>query len=52
MSEIRDLPQEIPGTVTLDQLKGIVGGFGFKLGITPKDPPPPPIGFASTEDSH
>lgn len=50
MSEPKDLPGEIPGTVTLDELRGIVGGFGFKLAIIPKEAPPAPIGFAAKDE--
>jgi hypothetical protein len=41
------LPDGIPGTVTLDQLKGIVGSFGYALTLTAAPTPPVPPGFAS-----
>ncbi len=38
---------DIPGTVTLDQLREVVAAFGYKLVIVPADPPAARPGFAS-----
>lgn len=51
MNGPRPLP-DIPGTVTLDQAKSIVGAFGYELAIRPAAPKPAVrVGFADDNDT-
>lgn len=47
MSETTPLPADIPGTITLDQARAVVGAFGYTLVMLPAGPRPTPPGFAA-----